>query len=305
MHIKKGNKDLSKHLFVWSILFYPAVLFLVLYVAVNIGSVVLAFQDIGLNGARTFVGLKNFKDFISSITVDPLVKTSIINSLKMFFINFVISMPLYIIFSFYFYKSFAGSKYFRLIVMIPAIVSSFIMCMIFAKFVEGPLPALLSKLSGERAISFLKDPDYAFGTTLFYMIWISFSTSLVVFPNAMNAIPDEVVESSEIDGANMFHELWYITLPLIYPTLCTFIVVGVAAIFTNTGPLVAFYIYHAPHYVQNVGYYMLAEVMRDEANAIFRYPFLAAGGIAITLVSAPVTYLVKYLLEKYGPSAEF
>ena len=34
------------------------------------------------------------------------------------------------------------------------------------------------------------------------------------------------------------------------------------------------------------------------------YPRLAAGGIILTLISAPLTYLVKFILDKLDPVEE-
>ena len=34
------------------------------------------------------------------------------------------------------------------------------------------------------------------------------------------------------------------------------------------------------------------------------YPLLAAGGFLMTLLIAPLTNLLKYLLEKYGPGED-
>ena len=303
---KINEKTVKKYLFIGSILFYPALLFLVLYVYVNIGSFILAFQQItDLSGTRKFVGFENFIAFFDGLKGNSFFLHCAGNSLKMYAINLVVCIPLYILFSFYIFKKHFASRVIRIIVMVPAIVSVFIVSMVFSKFVEGSLPSLLKKLGFGQIGSLLKEPKYSFGTTVFYMIWVSFSTALVIFPNAMNSINNEVIESAMIDGVNELQELWYIVLPLIYPTLSTFLITGVAGIFINQGPLIAFYMYDAPYEVYNIGYYMYVEVLRDQATAIYRYAEVATSGIMVTLVSVPVTLVVKFLLEHYGPTTEY
>ena len=298
-----SKKEIRKYAFIISMMIYPAVLFLIFYIGVNLNSFKLAFQKIDLSGVASYNGFNNFKDFFAMLVQsDGMVSRSLINSLKMFSINLVICVPLYIIFSFYIYKKFAMSKIFRAIIMVPAIVSSFVICLLFKKFVELALPSVMSAVGFENFPQLLSDPKYTFGTSLFYMIWISFSTALLVYPNAMNSIDDSIIEAAQIDGVNLFQELWYIVLPLIYPTISTFLITGVAAIFVNQGPLVAFYMYDAPPETYNFSYYMLVEVMRNPNSSHIKYPLLAAMGIVVTLISAPITYLVKVLLDRRDPT---
>ena len=192
-----SKKEIRKYAFIISMMIYPAVLFLIFYIGVNLNSFKLAFQKIDLSGVASYNGFNNFKDFFAMLVQsDGMVSRSLINSLKMFSINLVICVPLYIIFSFYIYKKFAMSKIFRAIIMVPAIVSSFVICLLFKKFVELALPSVMSAVGFENFPQLLSDPKYTFGTSLFYMIWISFSTALLVYPNAMNSIDDSIIESS-------------------------------------------------------------------------------------------------------------
>ena len=101
---------------------------------------------------------------------------------------------------------------------------------------------------------------------------------------------------------NMFQELWYVILPLIYPTLTTFLITGFAAIFTNGGPILEFYYTQAPDYVSNMGYYFTKMILVDGTE--FSYPKYAAGGLILTVIVAPLTILLKLALEKFGPTTE-
>ena len=100
-NVKKRRKaDVSRTVFILSIITYPLLLFLVFYVYVNINSIVMAFTQSDIYGKTWFVGIENFKMFIEKVfTGNDLISQSIINSLKTFIINLVISLPLYIIFS--------------------------------------------------------------------------------------------------------------------------------------------------------------------------------------------------------------
>jgi ABC-type sugar transport system permease subunit len=186
--------------------------------------------------------------------------------------------------------------------MIPQIVSGFIICMVFKKFVEGAIPDIASKFfNAENFPNLLQSPDHAFATTLFYQIWISFATSLIVYPNAMREIDDGILEAGKIDGVgNMFQELWYLILPLIFPTLSTFLITGLAGIFTNAGSLPTFYMYSAPTSSVTIGYLYWRDVANSSNYA--SYPVLAAGGLLMTFVVAPATLILRWALDKFGPT---
>jgi hypothetical protein len=90
-----------------------------------------------------------------------------------------------------------------------------------------------------------------------------FATNLIVYPNAMNDISPDIIDSAKVDGVdNMFTDLRTIILPLIWPTLTTFLVTGVASILSNSGPILEFYYLSAPPYVQNMGYYYTVQVLK-------------------------------------------
>jgi len=184
--------------------------------------------------------------------------------------------------------------------MLPAIISSFVFCLVFKIFAGQPLQQIMVDAGFADFPNLLSDPDYMFGATLFYMIWVSFSTSLIVYPNAMNSIDPAVIESSKIDGVrNLWQELRYIVLPLIFPTISTFLITGFATILSNSGPILAFYRYEANPRVYNMGYYMLVQIMTASNES--EYPMIAAGGVLITMIVAPLTMLLKKFLDRVSP----
>ena len=105
-------------------------------------------------------------------------------------------------------------------------------------------------------------------------------------------------------GYPMWKEFWKITLPLIFPTITVFIVAGVAGFFINQCNIYNFYGNYAPEDISNLGYYMFVKVIGESAS-LSNYPYASALGVMFTLIAAPITLLVKYLLEKFGPGAEF
>ncbi len=304
---KTLSKTLKNNLFVYSLIAYPLLLFIIFYVIVNFNSIILAFQSIDGTG-KHFVGLDNFKLFLSEMfNNSSLVGYSFLNSIKMYAVNLIITTPLSIMFAYVLYKQCVGHKIFSLLGMLPNMMSGLVISLVFFQFIgsSGPLVQLFKTFninSGEW-LNLLYDEKYAFWTTTLYSIWLSFAMSFIMLPTSMRGISSEIFDSAQIDGAtNMFQEIWYIILPLIYPTLTTFWITGFSSIFLAAGPLMEFYHTSAPDYVSNMGYYFTKMVLVDATE--FSYPKYAAGGIILTLVTAPLTLLLKWALEKFGPTTE-
>ncbi len=305
---KNGLSERAKdNLFIYSLIGYPLLLFIIFYVVVNFNSILLAFQTIDGQG-KHFAGFKNFQIFWDEMTGQgSLLYHSLINSVKMYVINLVICLPLYIIFSYLLFKNCPGHQIINFLIMIPTIMSGLVISLIFVNFIgsNGPLTYLCEKLgiNGGEWINLLYSQENAFGTTIFYSIWLSFSMSLLVYPTSMRGISPEIFESAKIDGvSNMFQELRHIILPLIYPTITTFLITGFAAIFSNAGPLMEFYNTNAPDYVSNMGYYFTKMVLVDATE--FSYPKYAAGGLILTVVVAPLTLILKNVLERFDYTVE-
>lgn len=306
-HKRKSKYKLSDNLFVFSLIFYPLILFVIFYIIQNFNSILLAFQRITGSG-REFAGLENFSAFLKDVfSSGAILNYSIRNSLIMYAVSLVICMPLYIVFAWLLFKKCFMHGFISFTVMIPQIMSGMVTSLIFVQAIgsNGLAPTLFKAfgINGGEWFSLLWEQKTAFATVIGYNIWLSFAMSLIVYPNAMRSINPEIIESAQIDGIhNMFQELWYIILPLIYPTLSTFLITGVAAIFTNAGPLMSLYYTNAPEYVYTMGYYFTRQILVDGTE--FAYPKYAAGGLILTLISTPITLLVKNLLEKFGPSEE-
>ena len=189
--------------------------------------------------------------------------------------------------------------------LLTSMIPGMVFTLVFQRFVNGALPAIMGEVFNIKDFPRLFSVDeYSYGLTLFYMIWMSFSTSLIVYPNAMRGISDEIIESAHLDGVdNIFFELWFIILPLIYPTFTTFFVTGLAGIFTNGPSLLTFYMYDAPMQSYHMGYYIMIQTL-DNPLGEAGYPLISAGGLLITVIIAPLTWITKYLLEKFGPSED-
>jgi multiple sugar transport system permease protein len=80
-----------------------------------------------------------------------------------------------------------------------------------------PQFGLVDKVTG-LDINWLQDPKWALPAVIIMTIWKDFGYATVLYLAALMNVPTDVIEASEIDGANGWQRFWKITLPLVKPT---------------------------------------------------------------------------------------
>ncbi|GHV00710.1 ABC transporter permease [Clostridia bacterium] len=296
--MSKKTKDM---IFYTVLIAFPIAQFAYFYVAVNVNSVLLAFKSYDiLSGAYGFAGFSNFINIFKEFSGSNLMAKTAVNSLVAYAVGLIAGVPLALLFSFYITKKFPGHGFFKVILFLPSIISAIVMVVLFKYFVDRLYPEFMLRVFHKTVPGLLTDSRSAFATVLFYSILVGFGTGVLVYSGAIARIPASLTEAAKLDGITSLREFWYITLPLIFPTISTFLIVGVAGIFTNQLNLFSFFSSSAEYEVYTFGYFLFAQTAyAGTAN----YPRLAAYGLLFTLVAAPLTFGVKKLLEKLGPEA--
>ena len=298
-----SKKNLSRTLFLIIIFAWPTWAFIWNFVVVNANSFVLAFSNYDAE-THTFVPMLNFDNF-SKVFNDLIhtteLKRTLINSI-VYYVFTLAMIPIHLFVSFMVHKKCPGSKFFTVVFFLPGIISSIVWVMIFKYAVEYVIPRFFDL---DLRVSLLLSQKWAFPTLLVYKFWISFAGGLIIYTGAMSRIPPEIVEYGSLDGLGKYKEFIYITLPLIFPTISVYLVTGVIGLFSGSPDILAFYGSDAPFQTWTFGYYFFKIIIGSGASAQSMYPYASAAGLIFTLICAPIVYLVRYLLEKFGPSVEF
>jgi ABC-type sugar transport system permease subunit len=186
---------------------------------------------------------------------------------------------------------------------LPQILSTMVMAALFSYLVENLIPEIVEKVFNTEMVGLLENAKTRYGTIIFYCVWVNFGGSILLYLGAMQNISDSVVEAAELDGAVGIKEFVYITFPLIFPTITTFVVVGVVGIFTEQFHVYSFYGDYANPQIYTIGYYMFSKITKGGSSMV-SYPMLSAMGNIMTIIAVPLTMGIKFLMEHYGPSTE-
>ena len=298
----------TKNLIFYCILMaWPVLQFSVFYLGVNINSILMAFQTYN---SKTFsfewYGFKNFEVVFNSIATNKSILLCAQNSLLYFGIG-ILSTVLALFFSYYIYKKMIGHKFFRLVLYLPSIISPIVIGLIYSYFTNMTIPNYLSIWTGKQIM--INTVEQKRTLLIIYNLLMSFGVNVLMYSSSMSSIDDSVIESAQLDGAKPIREFFSIVLPLIYPTVATFLAVSVAGIFTNQYNLFSLYgdkvASDAPQ-INNLGYFLYMQtywaVVENAMESQFVVP--ATWGIVFTAVAAPLTLTARWALNKFGPSAE-
>lgn len=294
------NRSRKKKIFYYSMMAWPVLQFLVFWVGVNVNSIFLAFQEFNYDtGSYIWVGFAPFGEAWRAMTEEGMLLITIKNSLVAYVVGLLFGIGLGLLFSYYIYKKYPGSGVFKFMLFLPSIISSVVLIIMFKFFVENAIPYVVMKMTGERPeTGLISNSDTAFGTVLFYSVWVGFGANLLMYVGAMTGISESVVEAAKVDGITPIREFFQITLPLIYPTVQTFVVVGIAGLFTNQLGLYSFYGTAAPTNTYTFGYYLFRLTAKATQTD---YPYLSATGLMMTCIAVPLTLGCRKLMTVFGP----
>lgn len=82
----------------------------------------------------------------------------------------------------------------------------------------------------DAGVSFLAKPEYFWGISVISEIWKELGWGAIIYLAAISGIDPSLYEAAEIDGANRFQRLWYITLPEISGTIAILFILQVGGI---------------------------------------------------------------------------
>ncbi|MDR3317915.1 MAG: hypothetical protein LBS99_00570 [Clostridiales bacterium] len=279
----------------------PVLQFCIFYIGVNLNSILLAFKayDMGA-GEYVFYGLNNFTKVFRDFGTLAYLGSAIKNSLILYGVSILVAL-FSTFFSFYIYKKRLLGGLFRFILFLPHIVSALVFSLIFMYFTDEVIPFFADNLFHTAMEGLISNPKTQLGAVLFFTFWTGFSTQVLMFSSSMSGISDSVIEAGIMDGVTPLKEFFYIVVPMVWSTLCTFLVVGVATIFTAQMNLFSFFGTSAEYGVYTFGYYLYRAA---KLAGVSDYPYLSATGLVLTAVAIPLSFLARFALGKVGPHAD-
>lgn len=110
---------------------------------------------------------------------------------------------------------------FRTAFLVP-VVTTLVAVAVVWRYLYHPRSGLLNhalEAVGLGPIDWLGDPVWAMPSLVVMSVWKGFGFNMLILLAGLQAIPDRLYEAARIDGASRWHQLCFVTLPMLRPTL--------------------------------------------------------------------------------------
>lgn len=213
-------KNYKKHkVYYW--LAIPIVAYYIIFHYLPMCGVVIAFQNYrpakGLFGS-SWVGLKHFKAFFSSIYSARLIKNTLTINLLLLIFSFPAPIILALLLNEVRAKHF--KKTIQTISYMPHFISMVVICGLLVDFCSSTgIITTLTTLFGAERTNLLNRPDLFRTIYVLSDIWQTVGWGSIIYLATLSGTDPNLYEAATIDGANRFQQVIYVTLPALVPLI--------------------------------------------------------------------------------------
>jgi len=274
-------KEFSKNSFAYYLVLPAFVVMILVIIYPFIYNIVLSFSNMNLRHINdwSIIGLNQYiKVFSEPIFYTVFLKTIIWTVVNVFF-HVTIGVTLALLLN----RKIPGKTIFRTLLILPWAIPQYIVALTWRgmfNYEYGAINLILTKYLSLPPVEWLKSPLEAFIAVIITNIWLGFPFMMVIALGALQSIPNELYEAAEIEGANWFHKLWKITIPLIKPVMIPAITLGIIWTFNNLNVV---------WLVSNAGEpsdqtHILVSYVYKAAFNLYRYGYAAAFSMVIFFI---------------------
>ncbi|MCU1528937.1 MAG: Cellobiose transporter rane protein, partial [Frondihabitans sp.] len=249
-----------------------------------------------LETTHQFVGLKNYETMLG----DPLFWKAVRNTFTIFLASTIpgiaISMLLAVVLS---NRSLRAKNFWRMVLLVPNVTPVVTVTLVFGSIFGqqyGPIASVLQFLH-VPSVNWAGSAVAAQFVIAIMIIWRWSGYNALIYLAAIQAVPDSLYESSELDGAGRWRTFVSVTLPMIRPTILFSVVtstIGGLQIFTE--PL----LFTTPQGGANNQALTMTLLVYGQAFNSFKFGYASAIAVAllvVVLVLAAVNFAVTRLIR--------
>lgn len=296
---KRRPNWLDDELWLGRLLIAPAVVYIVALVGFPfVLAIVYSLSDATVGSTSLdFVGLRNF----AAIVDDPTFWGSLRNAVVFTLVSQALVVVLGKMLAMALYRDFRGKWLVRLLILLPW-VAPISLGSIGWLWIFDPVYSIINWSA--RALNlfgpntwpiWLGQPDLAMASIVMVDVWRLLPLATVIILAGLSAIPQDIHDAAQVDGAGFWRHLLMINLPLVMPIMLVALLFGIVFTFTD---LIVIYV------LTRGGPF-------DSTQVIASYAFFTgieggdlAGGAAISLFLFPVLVAVAIVFLTVARRAE-
>lgn len=199
----------------------------------------LSLTDYDVLSPPTFIGFENYADLVA----DPLVGLSLVNTLVYTALYVPSHIIVALVLAMLLQRAGRAAGFFRTLFFLPKMTPAVAVGVLFLLLFNGQ-DGLINetlRLVGIDGPSWTTDPAWIKPGLVVMSLW-TIGSAVIILLAALQNVPTELIESARLDGANLWQQTRFVTVPLISPTLLFLAVVNTIAGFqTFTEAYTAFF----------------------------------------------------------------
>lgn len=215
----------------------PGIIWMIIFNYIPMYGIIIAFKNysiIGTIGDAPWVGLSNFKEFLTDDSFMLVMK----NTLGISFLKLLIGFPIPIIFAILLNELYHSKfkKFVQTVSYLPHFFSWVVLGGIMINWLSesGLLNDILFK-SGfiSEHVSYLAKEEYFWMISILSDIWKETGWNAIIYLAAIAGINPNLYEAAKIDGAGKLSQIWHITIPSIKGTITILFILSVSGILNS------------------------------------------------------------------------
>ena len=292
---KRLRRDLKVN-YVLYIMLIPVILYYVLFSYVPMAGVQLAFKEYYVKKGiweSPWVGLDNFKRFLSSYNFTSLIMNTLGISIYCLIVGTIVPIVFSLLLNYV--KKRWWKKTLQMVTYLPYFISTLVMVGMLNIFLgdNGVLNVFLQKL-GIGSIAFLSSGDMFRGVFAWSGAWQGMGFSSVIYVAALSGVDVQIHEAAIVDGASIWRRIWHIDLMELRPTIFLSLIMGLGGVL-NVG-------YEKVLLMQNSLNISTSEVMSTYVYKVglinSDYGFSTAVGLFNSLISMVLIIVANRVAKK-------
>lgn len=224
-------KKIKKHWQLYLIIAVPLI-YVFIFNYIPMYGVQIAFKDYkftsGILGSK-WVGLKHFKNFMSSYQFLRLLLNTMGLSLYQIIAGFAPPIILAVSLNYCFNKY--AKKTVQMVTYMPHFISTVLVVSMLNQLLSttGIINNIIKALHG-TPIQFLGEPALFKSIYVWSGIWQSTGYNAIIYIAALASINQELYEAAIVDGASILRRIWHIDIPGILPTAIILLIMSTGSV---------------------------------------------------------------------------
>ncbi len=275
--------------------------FIVFFVYPFISTILMSFQEITGAGTR-WIGFKNYTDMFANKNF----YTAVQNSVTYMVLTCAILIPVPMVLAYIAESKFSkAGRFFKTVAFMPVlcsvVVAGIIFRMMFSEL-DGALMNQARALFGLEPITWLKGASTSMFAMVLLCFWRWTGMNMLYYMAGLKAIPNELYEAAEIDGANSFQKFTKICLPLLKPTTIYVLTISIYAglsMFTES-----YMIFGGNNSPKNYGLTIVGYLYRYGFEKVDKFGFASAVGLVLMVGALIITVAQLWITGTIGRKEE-